>query len=98
MGPVRINSVVTDVTFYIANQMSEVRNVVHANKLKLFSDSNLAVQVELLDSLVHNQGHLNKVEKLIAVRYNSQGENWDVRVKCMGFDTEEPTWEPFEIL
>lgn len=67
----------------------------HANRLRLYAEAGLNVTEELLDTVENNDPHLNKVEQLLSLRYNSATERYEVEVKWKEFDYEAPTWEPF---
>ena len=35
------------------------------------------------------------MEELLGLRFNAETHEYEVQVKWLGFDYEEPTWEPF---
>lgn len=80
IGPMRITRVCSELTFQVEDLISDKRSVVHANRLRFYSDSSMHVTEELLDSIAHNKGHLNRVEKLLAL-LNSDLEIYEVQVK-----------------
>ena len=45
--------------------------------------------------MAHNAIHYNKVEKVLDLRQNADTGLYEVQCKWIGFDHEEPTWEPF---
>ena len=48
--------------------------------------------------VAHNSCYVDKVEKLLDLRRNRDKNQYKVRDKWLGFDHEEPTWEPFEAM
>ena len=97
-GPKRISRVVSDFVFEVQDLIDQSHALVHANRLKLYADSQLELTEELLDSIDHNDPHYNTVEELLALRFYGPLERYEVQVKWKGFDDEEPTWEPLSVM
>jgi len=94
-GPRRIIRVVSDFIFEVEDLITGSYALIHSNRLKFYADSQLNVTEELLDTVEHNDPHLQTVTKLLDMRFNDHFERFEVQAKWRGFDEEEPTWEPF---
>ena len=46
----------------------------------------------------NNDPHFQKVEDLLALRFNAETGAYELQVKLRGFDYEDPTWEPFSTM
>jgi len=97
-GPRRVTRVESEYIYEVQDLLTEQHSLVHANRLKLYSDSHLNVTEELKDSIDHNNPRLNTVTKLLDLRFNQQSEQYEVQAQWRGFSYEEPTWEPFKIM
>ena len=75
--------------------LTDLHAVVHANRLKFYADSQLNVTETLRETIAHNNVHCKKVECLLDLRRNADTGLFEVKCKWVGFDDEEPTWEPF---
>lgn len=56
--PRRVTRAVSDLIFECQDLIANVHNLFHANKLKFYADSCLDVSEELLDTVNHNDPHL----------------------------------------
>lgn len=97
-GPRRIVRVVSDFIYEFEDLLSLNFHLVHANRLKRYADSSLEVTEELLATIAHNDPHFQKIEKMLDLRYSQDDGCYQVQCKWVGFDYEDPTWEPIEIL
>lgn len=97
-GPQRITRVMSNFVFECQDLISSSFSLLHANRLKFYSDAELNVTEVFLDTVAHNSCYLNKVEKLLDLRFKSDKNQYEVRAKWLGFDHEEPTWEPFDAM
>jgi len=93
-GPQRVVRAESDWVFEVEDLINQSRSLVHANRLKFYSDADLDVTEELLDTINHNSPHYNTVVKLLDLAYDRHQRLWKVQAKWRGFDHEEPTWEP----
>ena len=73
-------------------------HLAHANRLKRYADSSLSVTEELLTTIAHNDLQFQKIEKMLNLRYSKEEEHFELQCKRVGFDYEDPTWEPLDIL
>ncbi|KAK1938300.1 Gag-Pol polyprotein [Phytophthora citrophthora] len=68
---------------------------VHPSRLKLYADDSLNVTEELLDHIA-SQGTLMAVESILEHRMNPDMEAYEIKVKWMGLETIEDSWEPLK--
>ena len=97
-GPRRIIRAVSELVFECEDLISGSRSLIHANRLKRYSDRSLNITEELLGTIDNNSPHLQTVEELLQLRFNEENQQYEVRVKWVGFDYEEPTWEPLAVM
>jgi len=93
-GPQRVVRAESDWVFEVEDLINESRSLVYVNRLKFYSDADLHLTQELLDTIDHNNPHYNTVVKLLDLAYDRSQRMWKVQAKWRGFDHEEPTWEP----
>lgn len=67
-GPRRISRVASELIFECEDFINRTHALFHANRLKLYADSKQHVSEELLDSMDHNDPHLNTVEAILNLR------------------------------
>eukprot|EP00644_Phytophthora_capsici_P001888 jgi/Phyca11/108056/e_gw1.14.809.1 len=70
---------------------------VHPSRLKLYADDSLNVTEELLDH-VASQGTLLAVEAIVGHRLNADMQAYEVKVKWLGLETVEDSWEPLKTM
>ena len=93
MGPRRIAEALSDWVFRVEDLRSGDMSVHHASRLKLFGAADMNVTQSLLDHVAYVEGgHL--VEALQACRFDKSAKEWVLKVKWMGLDDLESTWEP----
>ena len=97
-GPRRVVRAVSDLVFECEDLISGGSSLIHANRLKLYSDRSLNITEELLETIDNNAPHLQTVEELLELRFNETKAQYEVQVKWVGFEYEEPTWEPLAVL
>ena len=69
---------------------SDKKQLVHAARMKFYSDSSLNVTERLIDQVAHDDtGYV--VEELLDLRRN--GDSFDVLVRWLGFSSSDDTWE-----
>ena len=94
-GPWRIIRAVSDMVFECEDLISGKYSLFHANRLKPYADRSLNISEDLLDTIQHNDPHLQKVANILNLLFNPLLERYEVQVQWQGFDYEDPTWEPF---
>ena len=97
-GPHRVVRAVSELVFECEDLISGGRSLIHANRLKFFSDHSLNITEELLETIDQNAPHLQTVEELLESRFYEPRQQYEVRVKWVGFDYEELTWEPLAVM
>ena len=65
--------------------------------MKLFADEKLDVTEELA-TMDQNDPHFKKVKGILGLRFNANRGQYEVQIKWMGFDYEDPTWKLFETM
>jgi hypothetical protein len=98
-GPFRVVEVMSDHLFKVESlkrigNKSETK-IVHSQRLKFFHDKSLELTEEVLRH-VSQEKQLYEIESFLELRNN--GASYDVKVKWLGFDDNESTWEPVENL
>lgn len=96
-GPWRIVRALNDFTFEVQNLCEPYEVIVrHASRLKFYDEASRNVAEDLIEHIKYSEGgHL--VQKFMNVRKNAYGE-WEIQVKWIGMEDEEPTWEPARIM
>ena len=97
-GPRRVTRAVSDLIYECEDLLSGETALFHANRLKFFADDKLDVTEELLTVMDHNDPHYQKVEELLGLRFNAEKGEHEVQVRWVGFEYEDPTWEPLGIM
>lgn len=97
-GPRRVTRAVSDLVYECEDLVSGDTDDIHANRLKLYSDSTLNISQELLDTIDHNEIHYNILENILDLRFNSETGIYEVQAEWRGFDDEDPTWEPVSVI
>ena len=97
-GPRRVTRAVSDLIFECEDLLSGESALFHANRLKFFADEKLDVTEELLATMDNNDPHFQKVEELLGLRFNEARGEYEVQVRWVGFDFEDPTWEPLTVM
>lgn len=69
----------------------------HPSRLKFYADDSLHVNDELLDPIA-SQGTLLAVESIVEHRLNPGMKAYEVKVKWLGLETIEDTWEPLKTM
>ncbi|GMF33426.1 unnamed protein product [Phytophthora fragariaefolia] len=70
---------------------------VHPSRLKFYADDSLNVTEELRDHIA-SQGTLLAVEAIVVHKLNSDMEAYEVKVKWLGLETIEDSWEPLKTM
>ena len=68
-GPKRISRVASDFVFEVQDLIDQSHALVHANRLKLYVDSQLELTENRLDSIDHKDPHYNTAEELLALLF-----------------------------
>ena len=97
-GPKRITRADSDVIFEVEDLITHKKELVHAERLKFYSDSKLDITEELLQTVEHNDPHYYTVTQILDLRFNESTKNFEVKCKWRGFSDDEYTWEPFNII
>ena len=92
-GPQRITRAVSHLIFQCEDLISNSFSLLHGSRLKFYTDAQLDVSEELLDTVAHNNYHLNTVGKLLDIRWTDHKFQYKVCTKWVAFDQEDPTWE-----
>ena len=97
-GPLRVVRVASDLVYEIEDLITSKSYLVHANRLRLYSDRHLEITETLKDSIFHNSGSYNIVEEILELRFNQELRQHQVLIRWKGFDDEQPGWEPLDTI
>ena len=97
-GPRRVVRAVSDLVYDCEDLLTGATESFHINRLKHYAESDLEVTEALLDTIDHNDPHLQTIENILDLRFNRTLERYEVQVKWRGFDYEAPTWEPLDVM
>ncbi|POM77632.1 Chromodomain containing hypothetical protein [Phytophthora palmivora] len=96
VGPYRVIAS-TDYYFTVEHLVNGSTMDVHPSRLKFYADNSLDVSDELLDHIA-SQGTLLAVEAIVEHRLNSDMKAHEVKVKWLGLETIEDSWEPLKTI
>ncbi|POM57759.1 Chromodomain containing hypothetical protein, partial [Phytophthora palmivora] len=94
VGPYRVIAS-TDYYFTVEHLVNGSTMNVHPSRLKFYADNSLDVSDELLDHIA-SQGTLLAVEAI--VEHNPDMKAHEVKVKWLGLETIEDSWEPLKTI
>jgi hypothetical protein len=95
LGPRRVVDTVNEYVFVVENLITLERTVAHASRLKRYADRDLLVTPDLRDQIIYDEKGLC-VESLVGWRTTASG--LQLRVRWLGFEPADATWEPLELL
>jgi hypothetical protein len=96
-GPRRVVGALSDQVLEVEDLLSGSTNTVHSSRLRYYQDASLYVTAELLEQVAHNeQGYA--VQSIDNLRYDSAAGHYSVLVRWLGFDADDRTWEPLDII
>jgi hypothetical protein len=94
-GPYKIVSTESDWDYVIEHLTTGEKFHAHSSRLKFYCDKDLEVTVDLKHQISHDEVRY-KVDKIID--HTFMDEEYKLLVVWQGFDIEDATWEPLEIL
>ncbi|KAF0707151.1 hypothetical protein AaE_013747 [Aphanomyces astaci] len=93
LGPRRIVTIVRDWVYRVEDLRNGAITTHHASRLKFFAARDLLVTQALTDHVAYVEGgHL--VECFLDCRFDRPTHSWMLRVKWLGIDILEASWEP----
>ena len=95
-GPYRVISCESDCDFIIEHLVTNGKFHAHASRLKYYCDSDLEITADLKYQITHDEMRY-KVEKILGHQINSDGMI-QLKIQWPGFDPEDASLEPFNIL
>ena len=98
VGPQGVPRIESEWVFACQDLVNGPVFLIHANRLKFYSDSQLNITQELLETIDHNDPHCNVAVAFLYLRYNRSNRRYELKSKWRGFADELPTWEPLSIL
>ncbi|KAG2770790.1 hypothetical protein PC129_g22578 [Phytophthora cactorum] len=96
VGPYRVVGT-ADYYFTVEHLVNESTMDVHPSRLKYYADDSLKVTEELLDHIA-SQGTLLAVDAIVEHRVNPDMQAYEVKVKWLGLETIEASWEPLKTM
>jgi hypothetical protein len=95
-GPYRIIEVISNHLFRVESLLdTKDTKVVHSQRLKFYHDESLRLTEHILRYAKQDKQTYD-IDRLLDLKSN--GSSYDVYVKWQGFDEQESTWEPIEVL
>jgi hypothetical protein len=91
MGPFQITNTLNDHVYICKDLIRGQQTAVHAQRMKIYSDKSLDVTEDIKNSAAYDA--LSYVDQLVDWRENDQGK-LEVRVRWLGFQSDQDTWEP----
>ena len=82
-----------DWMFEVQDLKSEKAHVVHANRLRFYSEK---LPEDFIDLSSQHNEKLFDIDELLKIRSGRTG--WEILVSWLGFTDEDRTWEPVQIL
>jgi hypothetical protein len=97
-GPYRVVELINDLVFKVQHLLDQSTKVVHASRVAFYEDSSLegTADLEKLKANIRAQDKFT-VEKILRRRRNQSGDE-EYLVQWLGFEPEDATWEPSEVL
>ncbi|ETV70715.1 hypothetical protein H257_13812 [Aphanomyces astaci] len=93
LGPRRIVTMVRDWVYRVEGLRNGAVATHHASRLKFFAARDMLVTQALTDHIAYVEGgHL--VECFLDCRFDRPTHSWMLRVKWLGIDILEASWEP----
>jgi hypothetical protein len=94
-GPYKVVSLQSDWDFTIEHLVSGNRFHAHCSRLKYYSDQDLHVDVDLKHQITHDE---MRYKVLNILNHSVQDGVFKLLIEWQGFDEEEATWEPFDVI
>jgi RNase H-like domain found in reverse transcriptase/Reverse transcriptase (RNA-dependent DNA polymerase)/Integrase core domain/Integrase zinc binding domain/Chromo (CHRromatin Organisation MOdifier) domain len=96
-GPRRVVGTLSDYVFEVQDLETEQVASVHASRLRYYHDPSLNITVDLLAHIAHNeQGYV--IKEITDIRHDARTQDLFVLVYWLGFEDEDASWEPIEII
>ncbi|ETP13878.1 hypothetical protein F441_11108 [Phytophthora nicotianae CJ01A1] len=96
IGPYRVVGSI-DYYFTVEHLVSGKTMDVHPSRLNLYADDSLNVNEDLINHIA-SQGTLLAVEAIMGHRLNADMQAYEVKVKWLGLETIEDSWEPLKTM
>ena len=94
-GPYKVIKCDNDWDFTLEHLVTGKSFHAHSSRMKYYCDKDLDVTVDLKYQITHDEMRY-KVEKILD--YEFQDNEHKLLIQWQGFDKEESTWEPLEII
>lgn len=98
LGQQHISRVESDLIVECQNLLDETLSLVHAHRLKFYSDTKANIKQKLRYKIDHNEHYYNDVKLLLALRYNRRSRRYDVKAKWCGSKELELAWDSLQNL
>lgn len=93
LGPMRVVEVVNDWVYVVEDLVHQHRYTRHAQMLRKYNDSQLAVTEQLREQLANDDATFLHVDKFVA--WKKQGQEVFLQVRWRGFTAASDTWVNF---
>ena len=95
-GPYRVTGTVSDHVYIVEHLLSQVRKHVHVERLQFFSVKDNVHLQRIKEHVLFHKSDTYEVDKVLDIRVIDGVE--EVRVKWLGFEESEATWEPADVI
>lgn len=95
-GPMRITKALNPLVFEVEDLVTEERLVVHAERMRLYSDRHLHLSIPLKELIAFQEGayFVEEVLQIRKCKRRADGERYECLVRWQGFEEDADTWEP----
>jgi hypothetical protein len=94
-GPMRVVATVNNWVYRVQDLITSAEHVVHAERLRYYSDATLQVTTPLKEIIAHDNASysIGSIED-----HREEGGEWQLWVSWLGFEELEDSWEPLRLL
>jgi len=95
-GPWRVKDCLSNYVYVIQHLLTQTLKTVHVEKMLLYSGKEFPNLKDLKEHLLFHKKDVYEVDEILDVTQSDDQKY--VLVKWLGFENDEATWEPFDII